>query len=66
MLVYLAYTVITKPTTSGQAFRYMDYEKPILGCVNAGNDLKQIINENEAGFIVNSGDHNLMSQVRKN
>lgn len=34
----------------------MDYEKPILGCVNPGNDLKDIINENKAGFVLDTGD----------
>lgn len=44
----------------GKLLGYMDYEKPILGCTNYGNDLKAIINTNDAGFVVESGDHNSM------
>ena len=32
----------------------MNYEKPILGCVNFGNDLKDIVNKNNVGFVTNS------------
>lgn len=37
----------------GKLLGYMAYEKPILGCVNKGNDLKEILNEAKAGIIVN-------------
>ena len=40
----------------GKLLGYMAYEKPILGCVNKGNDLKEIINEASAGIVVNSDD----------
>ena len=40
----------------GKLLGYMAYGKPILGCVNNGNDLKEIVNEAEAGIVVNSGD----------
>ena len=39
----------------GKLLGYMDYEKPILGCVNQGNDLKDIVNENKAGFVFQTG-----------
>ena len=35
----------------GKLLSYMNYEKPILGCVNSGNDLKDIVNHANAGFI---------------
>ena len=35
----------------------MTYSKPILGCVNSGNDLKNVINEANAGLIVDSKDN---------
>lgn len=35
----------------GKLLGYMEYEKPILGCVNAGNDLKSVVNDAGAGFI---------------
>ena len=34
----------------------MSYSKPILGCVNSGNDLADIVNSAKAGIIVNSND----------
>jgi O26-antigen biosynthesis N-acetyl-L-fucosamine transferase len=40
----------------GKLLGYMAYSKPILGCVNSGNDLKEIINQATAGIIVDSGD----------
>ena len=40
----------------GKLLGYMAYSKPILGCVNQGNDLKEIVNNTKAGFVVNSGD----------
>ena len=40
----------------GKLLGYMDYEKPILGCVNEGNDLMDIINKNKAGFVLKTGD----------
>ncbi len=35
----------------------MTYSKPILGCVNSGNDLQNVINEANAGLIVDSSDN---------
>jgi len=40
----------------GKLLGYMGYSKPILGCVNQGNDLKEIVNNARAGIIVNSVD----------
>lgn len=40
----------------GKLLGYMAYSKPILGCVNPGNDLKDIVNNAEAGIVVNSDD----------
>lgn len=40
----------------GKLLSYMSFEKPILGCVNEGNDLAYIVNSAKAGLIVNSLD----------
>ena len=40
----------------GKLLSYMSYSKPILGCVNSGNDLADIVNSAKAGIIVNSND----------
>jgi glycosyltransferase involved in cell wall biosynthesis len=40
----------------GKLLGYMAYKKPILGCVNKGNDLKEIVNDAGAGIVVTSGD----------
>ncbi len=40
----------------GKILNYMAYSKPVLGCVNSGNDLKDFINQANAGIVVNSGD----------
>ncbi len=37
----------------GKLLGYMAYSKPILGCVNSGNDLKMIVNDARAGIITN-------------
>jgi len=39
----------------GKLLGYMAYSKPILGCVNPGNDLKEIVNQAKAGIVVESG-----------
>ena len=48
---------------TGKLLGYMNYEKPILGCVNVGNDLKKIINENDAGFVADSGDADSIEEL---
>jgi glycosyltransferase involved in cell wall biosynthesis len=40
----------------GKLLGYMASSKPILGSVNAGNDLKGIVNNAEAGFIFDNGE----------
>ena len=44
----------------GKLLGYMNYEKPILGCVNSGNDLKVVINKNKAGLVSDTGNHEEM------
>ena len=40
----------------GKLLGYMAYEKPILGSVNPGNDVQQVIEDAKAGFITINGD----------
>jgi len=40
----------------GKLLGYMSYSKPILGCVNAGNDLADVVNLAKAGIVVDSND----------
>jgi len=47
----------------GKLLGYMLYMKPILGCVNKGNDLKDIINTNNAGIVVDSDDDQGLSKA---
>jgi O26-antigen biosynthesis N-acetyl-L-fucosamine transferase len=49
----------------GKLLGYMAYKKPILGCVNQGNDLKEIINSASAGLVVNSGADNDLFKAAK-
>ncbi|NCN08301.1 MAG: glycosyltransferase family 4 protein [Leptospira sp.] len=44
----------------GKLLGYMQASKPILGCVNKGNDLMKTIHDYEAGYISISGEHNKM------
>lgn len=39
----------------GKLLGYMEYSKPILGSVNIGNDLMDVISENKAGYIFENG-----------
>lgn len=39
----------------GKLLGYMMHSKPILGSVNSGNDLKEIVNDAHCGFIFDSG-----------
>lgn len=53
----------------GKLLGYMAYEKPILGSVNPGNDVRQVIEDAEAGFITINGDdeafmHNALVLLR--
>jgi glycosyltransferase involved in cell wall biosynthesis len=47
----------------GKLLGYMNYSKPILGCVNAGNDLREIINKARAGIVTQSGDEESLYQA---
>lgn len=49
----------------GKLLGYMNYEKPILGCVNSGNDLKELINTNYAGFVSETGNTKEMIENAK-
>jgi len=49
----------------GKLLGYMAYSKPILGCVNQGNDLKEIVNKAGAGIVLNSGDNDHLFQAAK-
>ena len=40
----------------GKLLGYMSYSKPILGCVNVGNDLADVVNSAKAGIVVDSND----------
>ncbi len=40
----------------GKLLGYMVQSLPILGSVNEGNDLKELVNSNKAGFITTNGD----------
>lgn len=53
----------------GKLLGYMAYKKPILGSVNPGNDVQQVIEDAEAGFITINGDdkafaHNALVLLR--
>jgi glycosyltransferase involved in cell wall biosynthesis len=50
----------------GKILGYMGYAKPILGCVNPGNDLSQIINSSKSGVVVESGDMQGLIQAAEN
>jgi len=41
---------------------YMEYSKPVLGSVNTGNDLKEIVNNAGAGFIYDNGEDESLYQ----
>lgn len=50
----------------GKLLGYMVDSLPILGSVNKGNDLLDLVNDNEAGFIhVNGEDENLFSSAEQ-
>jgi len=49
----------------GKLLGYMQYSKPILGIVNKGNDLKDLINQHNAGFIFNYGEEEKFFEAAK-
>ena len=51
---------------SGKLLGYMVQEKPILGSVNPDNDLKDVLEKTEAGFItINGDDEGLLNNALK-
>jgi len=50
----------------GKLLGYMDTGIPILGSVNRGNDLKEIVESTEAGFVsINGDDEKLLTDARR-
>ncbi len=47
----------------GKLLGYMEYSKPILGCVNPGNDLKTVITNAKAGFIFDKSEQTAFFQA---
>lgn len=47
----------------GKILSYLVQSKPILGSVNLGNDLKEIVEDSNVGFVVNSGDDRLLFEA---
>jgi glycosyltransferase involved in cell wall biosynthesis len=43
----------------GKMLGYMYFSMPILACINPGNDLKQIIEDSNAGFVCLAGEHSV-------
>lgn len=46
----------------GKLLGYMNYSKPILGSVNKGNELKELINDNNAGLVWDNGEDEKLYQ----
>jgi glycosyltransferase involved in cell wall biosynthesis len=49
----------------GKLLGYMAYSKPILGCANKGNDLKEIVNKAKAGIVVDSNSTDELFEAAK-
>jgi hypothetical protein len=49
----------------GKMLGYMYFSMPILACINPGNDLKQILEESNAGFICLAGEHSVFCNYAK-
>jgi glycosyltransferase involved in cell wall biosynthesis len=47
---------LTTQNVPGKLMGYMQFSKPVLASVNQGNDLKQILDEAQAGFCLLNGD----------
>jgi glycosyltransferase involved in cell wall biosynthesis len=60
MVDYIGLFCLNKNHTThnfpGKVLGYMVQAMPILGSVNAGNDLKEVVEEAGAGYIVEAGD----------
>jgi glycosyltransferase involved in cell wall biosynthesis len=46
----------------GKMLGYMYFSMPVLATINAGNDLQQILEQNEAGLVSINGDDDLLKQ----
>lgn len=46
----------------GKLLGYMNYSKPILGSVNQGNELKELINHHQAGLVWDNGEDDKLHQ----
>ena len=40
----------------GKILEYLNFNKPVLGIVNPGNDLKDVVDKYKVGYVSNSGD----------
>ena len=49
----------------GKLLGYMGCAKPVLGCVNQRNDLKEFVNKANAGYVVNCGEHDALFKAAK-
>ena len=49
----------------GKMLGYMYFSMPILACINPGNDLKQIIEEANAGFVCLAGEHDVFHEYAR-
>ena len=49
----------------GKILSYMQQGLPVLGCVNAGNDLKELINSSSAGYISIAGEDEVLYKNAK-
>jgi glycosyltransferase involved in cell wall biosynthesis len=49
----------------GKMLGYMYFSMPILACINPGNDLKQIIEESNAGFVCLAGEHDVFHEYAR-
>lgn len=47
---------LTTQNVPGKLMGYMQYSKPVLASINPGNDLKQILDDAQAGFCLINGD----------
>ncbi|MDA9287292.1 glycosyltransferase family 4 protein [Amylibacter sp.] len=49
----------------GKVLGYLKAAKPVLGSVNAGNDLLHVINDSNSGFVFINGEDNLLLSTSK-
>ena len=57
---------LTTQNVPGKLMGYMQFSKPVLASLNPGNDLKQILDEANAGFcVLNGDDEGLLSAAKR-